>query len=327
MTNKRDEYFMLFGLKPEEGSLRGLGLLAALFFGALLFAALAAPPVHWLAKAWADAYPCGPSLFLAKQKLPVFFDRLRWLPIVAGLPWLLKACGLWSWQRMGYKTDAPWLGAFLKWFAAGMAMIALVAAAQLLALPSSWRVGMDAANFFPAFALAITIGILVGLLEETVFRGLVLRIFYTAARPWIAVLLSALFFALVHFKKIPAWNNAAGDGLWSGFYCAWATLYSVVLTFNLCLFLNLFMTGIVLNLLFLKTRSLVPCVGLHAGWVCLIKIYGNLAHVQPDASRWWWGSERVTDGLFPAALMLLFAAGLLFSSKRNEASPKSAQNG
>ncbi len=307
MTAPAEENEILFGRKPPERSWRGLVYLAVFFFGSLLFAAAASPLVYWGAAAWAEAFPHPFLRYLADHPFPRYFDRLRWLAVLAGLPWLLRACGLRSWRRLGFTGD--WK-ASLRWFAAGAVLAGAAVLAQALQASPPAREGLGWPLFFSVLPAALLTGLLVALIEETVFRGVVLRLFRAALRPWPAILLSALFFAWVHFKKIP-WQDSAVVSVGSGFYAAGATAISPFLAFSACRFINLLLAGAAFNLLFLRSRSLWPCAGLHAGWIFLVKAYGRLADIPSGRTTWWRGTEAVIDGILPAVLFLPFMVFIL----------------
>jgi len=82
----------------------------------------------------------------------------------------------------------------------------------------------SAARFIGWILLTLASAILVGTIEEIVFRGLVLRLFYTATiYPWLALILSSLFFAYVHFKIPPGeWMKVSSvywnTGLWAAYW-------------------------------------------------------------------------------------------------------------
>ena len=307
----RDREFILFGLSPGEKSWRGVSLLAVVLIGTLLIAALVSPWIYWGVLAWAEAAPNELNHYLADKDFPRYFDRLRWLSIILILPWLLKRCGLLSWNSLGYGSISREWRSTIQWFGMGLAMLALVAIVQNFTVGLNIRMPLISGAFMAVLLMGIMSGILVGVVEETVFRGAVFRMFYTAINPTLAVIVSALFFAAVHFKKIP-------DSLWmdntvslgSGFYLGFWVMLSVILSFEFFKFINLFLAGLILNLLFLKTRSLMPCIGLHAGWVCFRAVYRKYAETNGEAANIIWGSETVIDGIFPSVIMVLLVIAL-----------------
>ena len=306
MELSREREFLLFGISPEVRSWRGVWLLLGVFLGAMVFAALFSPPVYWAILAWAQAYPNDLNTYLADKDFPRYFDRLRWLPVIIAFPWLLKVCGLWSWQVLGLRGWPGWGRSMLSWFVVGIVLLGLAAAVQACAIGIEPKGVWSLPGFIQTVAISVMAGMVLALIEESVFRGLVLRIFYTAMRPLPAIAVAAFFFAIVHFKKIPAeiWSDETAVNWGSGFYIGFWTLLSVGTTFEWIKFLNLFLTGMVLCLLFIKTRSLWPCIGLHAGWVAFRQIYAKFIIVGESEFYWLWGSESMIDGLLPTLFLV-----------------------
>ena len=91
----------------------------------------------------------------------------------------------------------------------------------------------------------------------------------------------------------------------SGFFVAYWTLLGIGQNFELLHFLNLFMLGITFALLFLGTRSLMPCVGLHGGLVTAMLVYKKLFTVKEVTLTWLWGSAAITDGVLTLALLIV----------------------
>lgn len=308
---QREDRWMLFGLSREAFSARGLWLLMAVYFGAMLVAAILAPWVFWGARAWVESSPGWWNGWLEGRldlsDFPRYFDRLRWLPVLICLPFLMRACGLWSFRKLGFR-GAPGNG-FLGGLMLGLLTLIPLALLQALAEGVLWQVPAISTLLGMA-AGALAGACLLALLEETIFRGFILRLFYTALRPWWAIVLSALFFAWTHFKRVP-WSETQEITIWCGFEVADLTLASAILTLEAIPFLNLFLAGIVLNLAFLRTGSLWLAIGLHAGWVAFRSVWWEVAKI-PAEGALWRGTTALTDGLLTAPLLILLAVGLIY---------------
>jgi CAAX protease family protein len=87
---------------------------------------------------------------------------------------------------------------------------------------------------------ALTVGLGAGIGEEIICRGVLYRIVEEGLGSWVALLVSALFFGAAHL-------NNPGATLWAGLAIA-------------------IEAGILFGLLYLVTRSLWICMGLHAAW-------------------------------------------------------------
>jgi membrane protease YdiL (CAAX protease family) len=113
--------------------------------------------------------------------------------------------------------------------------------------------------------------ITVGFLEEIMFRGIILKMFYTAFSPILAAILSSVFFAFLHIKIPSAANiNTLNVGIWSGFKCIFPMICGFLYEFNVLQFVKLVLFGCILSTITLKSRSLVPPIGFHAGTVLML---------------------------------------------------------
>ena len=282
----------------------------------LIFAALVTGPVYSFFNWLADVTNWRLFVYLVKEHaFDDFFDRLRMLPIVLGLPWLLVACGLFSFSNLGVKFDWGHRVRFLLWFGVGVAILASVIAMQFAFTHVVMRESATLYRWLTVPLFALLSGVAIGLIEEVVFRGLILRIFYTAFRPMMAIVLSSLFFAYVHFK-VPdvatSMLNQSSDW-WLGFYVAFWMLFGITVDFSWLAFLNLFVFGVLLCLIFLRTRSLLACMGLHAGVVWLRLSYIELFDVNAHPAQTFWGGGKVIDGLFPLIILTGFCVYLVFA--------------
>lgn len=313
MRVPRERSFLLFGLDGKEYSWQGVRLLILVYFGAILFAAVLSPFVYLAIQFWSESFPNRLNSYLAEKDFPRYFDRLRWLPVILLLPWLLRRCGLLSFKNLGFGNTHGYSPA-LRWTAYGVLLILFAGAGQGLFLGVEYEASLTLAKGLQTLLIAILSALLIGVLEEAVFRGMILRMFYTALKPMPAVLLSSLFFAYVHFKKIPKeiWDDeSTAVNLGSGFYVGFWTLLSIGQTFDFVRFLNLFLFGIVLCLLFLRTGSLWPCVGFHGGIVLARSIYDKCFNLPGETSNEFWGSGILLDGYFASILLGLLCLGLL----------------
>ena len=121
--------------------------------------------------------------------------------------------------------------------AAGAALFSAVVGVLWL-LGSYHVVGTNAHPHW--IAAALTVGLGAGIGEEIMFRGVLYRVAEEGLGTWVALLVSALFFGAVHLGN-------PGATLWAGAAIA-------------------IEAGILFGLLYLVTRSLWVCMGLHAAW-------------------------------------------------------------
>ena len=119
---------------------------------------------------------------------------------------------------------------------------------------------------------AMLAGVLIGLVEESIFRGALFTGLYKQTGAVITVFFSSLVYSSVHFiryRELPADTDIS-----------WLTGISMMpeafRRFHewsiVDYFLTLFIFGVLLGLLRLKHRGIAACIGLHAGIVMLIKL-------------------------------------------------------
>lgn len=321
LLHRRQTYFICFGLEADRYTWRGVYLLFALYFGGILLAALLAPWVYYAVQFWNNTAPSDLTTYLARKGFPDYFDRLRYLPVVFGLPWLLRVTQLWSWRRLGFSISGNSLREFFTWAVMGIVLLEVVIFIQTETI----YVTDDARYVFggagAVLRKAAFSALMVALLEQLVFRGLVFRLFYTAMRPLLATIVAAAFFAYVHFKMPDkVWDATGGEVTpFSGLFVAWWSLLAITREFQWVPFVNLLVLGVLHNVLFLRVRSLWAGVGLHAGFVFMILSYQKLFNTWQAPSPSFVGTERIVDGFLPAILMLGVTLILLRKFRANTA--------
>jgi membrane protease YdiL (CAAX protease family) len=151
-----------------------------------------------------------------------------------------------------------------------------------------------------------------GLIEEWIFRGVILGIFLRALRPTMAIVTVSLFFAFIHFLLPPDGVKVLNpDSLDSGFrmISLIAQRFMHPQTFTLS-FVSLFVIGLILAYARYRTASLWLPIGLHTGWFFVHRIFQHMAELSGDhlSSMELFISADRKSGLLP--LCLLIATGL-----------------
>jgi len=153
----------------------------------------------------------------------------------------------------------------------------------------------------------------VSVLEEIFFRGVLLGLAVRAMGRWGGAIFSAVIFAALHFLR-PAKIVTDGPVTWlSGWEQLLLTTAGAppmpLLGYGVA---TLLLAGLLLAAVTLKTQSLWPAIGLHAGWI--LAQQGFLAvvrfRVKPeDAMLPWIGpnlvSGAVPTGIIPVAVLLI----------------------
>lgn len=122
-------------------------------------------------------------------------------------------------------------------------------------------------------SVALLLALLISLLEEPLFRGVLLAGLGKKFTVPTAVFISAVYYAALHFVTSKTAVAQADLQLWSAFRLLGEAIVNVVNPVNFSAFLALLMVGIFLGSLRagLKT-GLGLCIGCHTAWVWQIKI-------------------------------------------------------
>jgi len=133
----------------------------------------------------------------------------------------------------------------------------------------------DAALSLSLITKALLAGLIVAFIEETLFRGLFFKLSYRWHNAISAIFISSFFYAILHFIKPVDHIDQNQLHLFSGF----EVIGNAFIALNYLRaddFFALFTVGILLATVRYKTQSLNYCIGLHASWVFLIKIFKDL---------------------------------------------------
>lgn len=250
-----------------------------------------------------------------------WFDRIgtrvwEFLLVPAGLVLLVRHLRLTSARDWGYGAPRPrWLRQFGVGLVAGIATMLPVTACMLAFGLRTPLPDLTPAVLLRALAAGLGSGLAVGFFEETLFRGLMQgAVVRELRRPLVGIALVAALFAALHFL---AREHVPHDQVrWSSGVDLLATaarnfLHPAAIADRL---LSLFAVGVVLGLAAWWTGSIALSVGLHAGWVWIMRATVGSTALDPAAPLAWMVSrdDGYTGWLVLAwtLLLLLFAAAL-----------------
>ncbi|MFO1469040.1 MAG: CPBP family intramembrane glutamic endopeptidase [Steroidobacteraceae bacterium] len=243
-------------------------------------------------------------------------SRLAMLVFAGELWWLARHLALRRRQDFGFGlARRRFLREATLWGVIGMAS-AVPGAAFLLGtgirVPDPQFVP-GALDFVRIFLVGVASGVAVALLEETVFRGAMHTAIERESGPWLAALLTAPLFAILHFfakVRIPAEEVHWG----SGFDLLLRSF--TPLTHPLAVadsFLAWLAVGLVLSLTRVLTGNIAVAIGLHAGWVVLLRMLQQ-STIRGAAGPWdpWVGGFDGLVGywILPWSVMLALALWL-----------------
>ncbi len=202
-------------------------------------------------------------------------SRIAMLVLAVLLAMLCRHLGLAQKRDFGYGLPRRrFIKVSLLWGAVGMA----TAAAGAAFLTATHLRVMDvefvasASGFTRIFVIGLMSGIGVALVEETVFRGAMHTAIERESGPWRAALLTAPLFAVLHFfakARIPAESLDWGSGF-DLLMLSFAPLSHPSLVLDS--FLSWLVVGLILSLTRVLSGNIAVAVGLHAGWVVVLRM-------------------------------------------------------
>jgi len=289
---KSSEQLTLGSPRAEKYSRAMRPLRALVIYIAVVFigGALLAPWLYRLVQLFARSFP-----HAANAPFHRFLDRSFLIFALAGLWPVLRSLGVNSWRDIGL---VPPHGHWKKLFGGlllGFLTLAVVAGSAVGFGDRVFDPTLNAHKIVAAIFGGVVTAALVAALEEILFRGGIFgglrRVLY-----WpFALLISSMIYALVHFLQSA---EAAGTVGWDSGLILLPRMLGGFADVHAILpgFFSLTLAGVLLGLAYQRTGNLYFSFGLHAGWIFWLKIYGHLTVQAPEATTWFWGSAKITDG-------------------------------
>ncbi|MBT6175774.1 MAG: CPBP family intramembrane metalloprotease [Deltaproteobacteria bacterium] len=251
-------------------------------------------------------------------RFPKYLNRGVLVAAIAGLYPFLRSIGVKNLRGLGLVENSRWRRDLALGFTVGAMGLTFVA--TWLVVSGRIEIKDPLLSFW--FLSAAATAIAVALIEEFFFRGALFGILLQQLSARAATLWLSFIFAVLHFIK-PHHSVKLWDGeiqWWTGFevlsYSFWQFSEPRLLVGGL---LTLFMVGVVLAYATLKTRSLFLAIGIHAGWVFVLRMV-QMGSTRSAPADWWVGRPLIT-GIIPFGLVTL--TGVLiyyyFGRNRNQA--------
>jgi membrane protease YdiL (CAAX protease family) len=219
-------------------------------------------------------------------------SRVAMLAAAGGLAWVCRHLGVGGRRALGY--GLPWRRFVKVALSCGVIGMATAAVGAALLLAMHWRVVADAPSVsklffvFKLFLVGLSSGIAVALIEETVMRGALHSAIARESGQWAAVLLTAPLFAVLHFfakARIPVDQLNWGSGF-DLLARSFAPLGTPSLVFDS--FMAWLAVSLVLSLTRVLTGNIAAALGLHAGWVVILRMLQEATASGPAAEGSAW---------------------------------------
>lgn len=275
----------------------------AVFVGALFTGAWLAYPLYLLLSLFTDNIDYADGIITSTQLCGLIFSLL-YLKYTVSLN--LETVGL----RI---PKADYLPQTLSGLLIGMIIMALLA----LGLMVSGIYGLHPAREISIpvlarlFIAALLTGFAVALFEETVFRGALLAGLQKKAGAAVAIISVSIIYAAVHFIHYQEPQSDAAIG-WLTAPGQFLAAYSRLITADtLDAFLSLWMLGLLLGLIRIRTGNIIQCIGVHAGLVAGIKLFRFFTTYNPG-TRYDYLVSSYDHRLGYLALLLLALATVVY---------------
>ena len=205
-----------------------------------------------------------------------------------------------TWPPAGRPTRArDALAQYATAWAVGVSSLVPLVALLLISGAYVWATGIEVGPLVWRAVKYVPAGLVLVLLEEGLFRGLVQGRLRAAGGVPFAILAGSLLFAAGHFLRPPAgWSEGGVAGALDvvpGLLAGLGTIPS-----RWSAFLGLLLVGLVLAILRQRSGSLLPGMGVHAGWFWVQKMDDRLLVAQPqvlDGSPLLFGTHLYYDGI------------------------------
>ncbi|MBR90832.1 MAG: hypothetical protein CMO66_06135 [Verrucomicrobiales bacterium] len=283
-----------------------LGYLLMVFPGGALLA-----PFAWMA---VHGNPAPLSFLNEHDDFHRFITRMVMILALGGLWPLLRMNKMASIKQVGLSFTRNDQSRLLTGFATGIGCILLVSIIAHLATPNISNFGHSSSDWIRHFKNASLAMLLVPLIEEILFRGVLFGGLRLSLNWQWAAVLSSIIFASVHFLNsrpenpdpvhvasglilLPSMmHGPAGDPHW------------------VPRFLNLFIAGLILCGLYRKTGNLYASMAIHAGWILGGKTFGFITSQDKFTllHNTLWGPKELIQGWAVTPILMGMFAWIWF---------------
>lgn len=235
---------------------------------------LLAYPVHLILENFVD-YP--------------FHKLVRHVTLICGLifsGFYLKYHQMYSRQSFGFSSSKKiFLGNLLQGILAGILVLALLNLFLLLFGVHQIKPNLDYfwSNLFLIIIKAILAGLVVGLIEESIFRGALFSSLYKKTGAVVTVTLTSLVYAAVHFLKYRALPEGAEITWVTGIEMLPEAFFRISDPNIIDHFLTLLVLGVLLSMVRIRNGNIAMCIGIHAGIVMTMKVTGRFSDYMPGS--------------------------------------------
>jgi uncharacterized protein len=201
--------------------------------------------------------------------------RVGMLTLLVGFVLLARRLGVADRASLGYGlARRDFLREMFRAIALGAALMLPIILLMALMGLRVWEGGvmLSPATLASVALQGLLTGLAVAFIEETFLRGAMYSAIVRESGAKAAILLTAIVYSALHFfARI---RIEAADVNWtSGFTLLAGTLHTFANPLSIAdAFLCLFAVGVLLGAVRQATGNIAACIGLHAGWVCVLQV-------------------------------------------------------
>ncbi|MDR0590397.1 MAG: CPBP family intramembrane metalloprotease [Puniceicoccales bacterium] len=278
-----------------------------LFYGyALCLTTILAPLVFNGAVYWHQHWPSRLTHYLVHKNFTVFFERLRLISFL-----LFTPC-LWKFYRRRVADQSflffSW-GKFFYFFTIGSIFCGGIFLAKMLMQGFCWESADPLRSPKLLLPKLLSGAIVLSIIEEWLFRGLIFQIFLRCVRPFYAIIFSSLLFAYFHFR--PNYTVSAQNTfvtLSDSFSCLAEILFHTFSNISLLKFSILFTFGCLLATIYFYVKNLSAPIGFHSGVVFALMYFKRYIFF-PD-SHYFFGANDILNSPFVLLATTIFTASI-----------------
>jgi len=284
-----------------------------------ILGALFAPWLYWFLQ-WL-AISVIDSAWLAEQPFRRIFNRSVMVWGLLGLWPLLRVVKIRTWSDLGWKKDAQWFSQASYGFIIGIVSFAIIGIITISFGIRTVAFPVSPFELLGKLVKFISIAVLVGLIEETFFRGGLQGMLQKSMPISSAVALASIVYSALHFLKPGRLNISPGAVHWlSGFNCLSHVFSGASLQFgNILGFVTLFLVGWALGWSYVRKRVLYLAFGLHAGWVFILKSFDFLTRPSGKEFSQWLGAGALIENVITWPVLIGVCIFLHCSLRKSDA--------
>lgn len=283
------------------------------FLASALWAPMLFKSVHWLSQ-WLPALNS-----LAQNPFPRYLNRALMLLAAVGLWPLARSLEFRSWSNIGIVKSEKWAKEIAGGFFAGLGSLAFVAGVALALGGRALTHEHSSQDVLWHLINAGLAAVIVGILEEVFFRGVIFGGFRKSLAWPVALLVSSGIYAALHFLQRTTYVETVG---WASGFVVWGRMLGNFAHVDQIApgFINLTLAGIILGLAYQRTGALYFSIGLHAGWIFWLKSYGFLTREALGVSPQFWGTSNLIDGWLASVILVIVLA--VVAKSKYQAEPR-----